>query len=435
VTTAAFAFEADEAGASFACSLDGAELASCTSPQLYNGLAHGAHTFAVRATDSAGNTDPTPATRAWTVDTTPPKTMITSGPRSPTAATTANFVFSAESGATFECRIDAGAFAPCRSPWSASLSWLALGTHTFDVRATDAAGNVETSPAAHPWVVTEGVLMAAGDIACAPGGDVTATACRHRYTSDLLVNEPKLTNVLALGDVQYEDGCYADFLGLGAYDATWGRAKAITSPVPGNHEYHDPTTCPPVAAGYYQYFGAAAGDPYEGYYSFDLGPWHLIALNSNIAAGPTSAQGLWLAADLAATTEPCILAYWHRPRFSSGSAHGNAPPTSATAALWNAVYDGGGDVVLVAHAHNYERFVPLDKEGKRDDVKGVRQFVVGTGGASHGAFGIAIPDTSEARDKTTFGVLKLTLHASSYDWEFMPEAGGTFTDSGFGSCD
>ena len=339
---------------------------------------------------------------------------------------------SPEPAATFECRLDGAAFAACVTP--TGFQGLSLGPHTFAVRAVDAAGNADATPATFDWEIVAGIVMAAGDIACAPGSSVTPTACRHQQTSDLLANEPELTNVLALGDMQYEDSCYADFFEPGAYDATWGRKKAITKPLPGNHEYHDPTPCPPIADGYFTYFGSAAGDYGKGYYSFDIGPWHVIALNSNVSAAPTSTQGVWLAGDLATTTKTCTLAMWHRPRYSSGSSHGDSPPTSAATALWNAVYDAGADLVLTAHEHSYERFAPQDKSGQRDDARGIREFVVGSGGASHGGFIPVAPATSEVRDETTFGVLKLILRASSYEWEFVPEAGGTFTDSGSGTC-
>ena len=364
---------------------------------------------------------------------TAPETTIGSAPNAETTATDASFVFSAsEQGVKFECSVEAAAFVACSSP--SAYAGLALGAHAFAVRATDAAGNVDPTPATHSWTVVAGILMAAGDIACAPGAAVTANACRHQYTSDLLVNAPELTNVLALGDMQYEDSCLAEFMAPGAYHETWGRMKAITKPVPGNHEYHDPTTCPPPLSGFFAYFGTAAGDAGKGYYSFDLGPWHLIALNSNVSGPAATAQNLWLAADLAATTKACTLAMWHRPRYSSGSSHGDSPPSSPATALWDAVYDAGGDVVLTAHEHSYERFAPQNKSGQRDDVRGIREFVVGTGGASHGTFIADAPATSEVRDGTTFGVLKLTLHASSYEWQFVPEVGGTFVDSGSASC-
>jgi hypothetical protein len=428
-TTAVLTFTADELGASFICSLDDGVLAPCSSPAVYGGLAEGTHVFTVTATDEAGNTDATPATHGWTIDTTPPETTIASRPNTSTAATSASFVVSSnETGSTFECKVDDAPVGACIVP--VTYGELPLGRHTFSVRSIDAAGNADATPATHTWNVVAAILMAAGDIACRPAAIVTPTACRQRFTSDLLVNEPEVTNVLALGDLQYEDGCYADFGGPGAYHDTWGRKLSITKPVPGNHEYHDPTPCPPVASGYFQYFGAVAGDPAKGYYSFDLGPWHLIAVNSEIAHGASSAQVAWLKQDLAAAAQRCVLAYWHKPRFSSGY-HGSAP---SRAALWDALYDAGAELVVSAHDHDYERFAPQDKLGQRDDVNGITQFVVGTGGASHSAFSSTIQPNSEVRDASTFGVLKLTLHASSYDWEFVPEAGATFTDSGSAGC-
>jgi acid phosphatase type 7 len=369
--------------------------------------------------------DPPPPPPPRTIDTTAPETTISSKPNRHTTATSASFsLTSGDEGATFECSLDAAAFSACATP--VGYGELPLGEHTFQVRATDQAGNTDPTPAAYTWGVVAGILMAAGDIACAPGEKITETTCRHQYTSDLLMNEPEVTNVLPLGDIQYVDGCYSDF--LGAYHPTWGRKLAITKPVPGNHEYHDPTPCPPVASGYFQYFGSAAGDPTKGYYSFDLGPWHLIALNSEISHSLGSPQLEWLQQDLAATTEECILAYWHKPRFSSGR-HGSGP---GRAALWNALHGAGADLVLSAHDHTYERFAPQDATGQLD-LTGIRQFVVGTGGASHYQFPTIEPNSDE-RNATTFGVLKLTLHASSYDFEFVPEAGGTFTDSGSAAC-
>jgi hypothetical protein len=351
-------------------------------------------------------------------------------PSAVTNATQASFEFTAdEAGASFACSLDDAAFAPCTSP--ASHSGLAEGAHTFKVSATDQAGNTDTTPAVHSWEIVASILMAAGDIACKPGATVTATKCHHAATSDLLMNEPEVTNVLPLGDLQYEDACYSDFLGAGAYDATWGQRKAISRPVPGNHEYHDPALCELLGGpGYYAYFGSAAGDPTEGYYSFDLGPWHLIALNSEIATGAGSLQVSWLKQDLATTTASCILAYWHKPRFSSGS-HGSS---TGPLHLWNALYEKRADLVLNGHDHDYERFAPQKPTGERDDFNGITEFVVGTGGSAHSALTPPMEPNSEVQNDTTFGVLRLTLHATSYDWEFVPEAGGTFTDSGTAAC-
>lgn len=282
------------------------------------------------------------------------------------------------------------------------------------------------------------VIAAAGDIACAPSstnfnsGLGTATKCRARYTSDLLVNAG-LSAVLPLGDAQYDTAKYSSF--LGSYDKSWGRVKATTYPAPGNHEYL--TT---GAAGYFDYFNGTgapsgrAGDRSKGYYSFDVGTWHLIALNSSdhcnvVACGKGSPQELWLKADLAAHHPSCTLAFWHHPRFNSGH-EGNADFMQA---LFQDLYNANADVVLGGHAHDYERFAPQNPTGNLDRARGIRQFVVGTGGAFFTAMGTAKPN-SEVRNSSTYGVLKLTLHPTSYDWRFAAEAGKSFSDSGSNAC-
>ena len=289
---------------------------------------------------------------------------------------------------------------------------------------------IETSdPADDP------LIAAAGDVACDPsstnfnGGFGTATECRQRYTSDLLLAQP-FDAVLALGDLQYETGEAADF--LASYDPSWGRVMDITRPVPGNHEYGTPG-----ASGYYDYFNGAgiavgrAGDRSKGYYSFDLGSWHVVALNSNCSVVPCAAgstQEQWLRADLAANPAQCTLAYWHHPRFSSGQ-HGSLAQTTA---FWAALDDAGADVVLVGHDHDYERFAPQDEAGVANP-QGIKQFVVGTGGRSLRPFPTVAPN-SEFRDATSFGVLALELHSSSYDWQFLAAAGSTLQDSGSTDC-
>ncbi len=289
---------------------------------------------------------------------------------------------------------------------------------------------VETSPAGGATVT----VMAAGDIACAPGAKKTATACRQRQTSDLLLAAP-LDAVLALGDLQYDCGAYSGF--LESYDPTWGRMKSITHPAPGNHEYGTGgADCDPAgqAAGYFGYFGTAAGEPGKGYYSFDLGAWHVIALNSNCSnAGGCQAgspQEVWLRADLAAHPAACTLAFWHHPRFSSG-VHGEMASMSA---FWRALYDYGADVVLNGHDHDYERFAPQTPDGAADPTRGIREFVVGTGGKGFRQFPSGPAPNSETRQADTFGVLKLILRPTGYDWQFVPEAGRTFTDVGVASC-
>jgi hypothetical protein len=274
------------------------------------------------------------------------------------------------------------------------------------------------------------VIAAAGDIACDPvsaaydGGRGTSGECRELATSRLLVRG-HYAAVLALGDEQYDVGAYSSF--RVSYGGSWGRVKTITYPAPGNHEYGTPG-----AAGYFRYFGTRAGSPAKGYYSFDLGAWHLISLNSNCwaiggcAAG--SPEERWLRRDLAAHPTVCTLAYWHHPRFSSGL-HGS---NGAYDAFWRDLYVAGADVVLVGHDHDYERFAPLDPTGKVDPTRGVREFVVGTGGRSHYGFRAPLPG-SQARDTTSFGVLALTLRPASYSWRFVA-AVGSYSDSGSAPC-
>jgi len=229
--------------------------------------------------------------------------------------------------------------------------------------------------------------------------------------------------VFTTGDNAYPNGSAEEF--ANCYDTSWGRHKDRTYPSPGNHDYHTPD-----AAGYFEYFGSRAGEPGKGYYSYDLGTWHIIALNSNIPVEAGSPQDQWLREDLASHPTVCTLAYWHYPRFSSGTVHGS---DESMQPLWEALYEYGADVVLVGHEHNYERFAPQDPQGNADPERGIRQFVIGSGGRSHYTFGPPIAN-SEVRNSDTTGLLKLTLHATSYSWEFIPEPGKTFTDFGDAPC-
>lgn len=266
----------------------------------------------------------------------------------------------------------------------------------------------------------DAVLVGAGDIAsCDDLGGAEATA-------KLIDSIPG--TVFAVGDLAYPDGSDEQF--AKCYGPTWGRFKDRTRPAPGNHEYHSDG-----ASGYVRYFGTAAGDPKKGYYSYELGQWHIIALNSECdevaGCSATSVQGNWLKQDLEEHRAGCTLAYFHKPLFSSGLKHGNDLEVKP---LWDILYHFGADVVLNGHDHDYERFAPQDPNGTADSQHGIREFVVGTGGKnSHRVFGTAHPN-SEVRQANTFGVLKLTLHPKSYDWEFVPEAGKTFTDSGTARC-
>ena len=262
----------------------------------------------------------------------------------------------------------------------------------------------------------DSVLAAAGDIAdcTSPNDEATAT---------LLGTMPGAT-VAALGDNAYPDGSTQDY--QNCYEPSWGLYKPQTLPAVGNHEYNTAG-----ASGYFTYFGAAAGDPSKGYYSYDLGSWHVVVLNSNCSkvggCGGTSPQVQWLKSDLSAHPNACTLAYWHAPRFSSSQT------STPLGAFWNALYKARAEVVLNGHKHNYERFAEQTPLGIAKPGQGIREFVVGTGGEQLHAF-TSVRANSEVRDASTFGVLKLTLHAGSYDWEFVPVAGQSFTDSGTTSC-
>ena len=272
------------------------------------------------------------------------------------------------------------------------------------------------------------IIAAAGDISCAPG---MRAACRQMDTAEVIGDISPHT-VLALGDNQYDSGELENY--LAAYQPSWGRFKAVTRPVAGNHEYQMPR-----ARGYYDYFNGPgrltgpAGDRDRGYYSFDMGAWHFIALNSNCrdvgGCQAGSPQEVWLRVDLQASDARCTLAYFHHPLFASGT-NGNNPQMGA---LWQALYAFNADVVLSGHDHLYERYAPQTPQGVADPARGIRQFVVGTGGHSLTRF-VAIQPNSEVRSNEAFGVLKMELGGDGYTWEFRPVTGSRFTDSGSGAC-
>jgi len=257
-------------------------------------------------------------------------------------------------------------------------------------------------------------LVGAGDIAdCDSHGDEQTAALLDRIAG----------TVFTAGDNAYSDGTAEQF--ARCYAGSWGRHRARTRPAPGNHDYRSDDGAP-----YFHYYGALAGPAGRGYYSYDVGTWHVISLNSNIDMRAGSPQERWLRDDLAAHPSACVLAYWHHPRFSSGTEHGS---DRRTRFLWQALYDHGADVVLAGHEHNYERFAPQTAEGAADAARGIREFVVGTGGADRYAFGPPLPN-SEVRNGDVWGVLKLTLLPGRYRWEFVPVAGMSFSDSGLGRC-
>lgn len=300
------------------------------------------------------------------------------------------------------------------------------------VGSAKAAPAVTTAAGSPAATTADPTIAAAGDIGCGTtdpnynGGLGTPTACRMKYTSDLLVNGG-YTGVLPLGDTMQSDATASGYAAV--YDPTWGRVKSISHPVPGNHEY-----ALPGASGYFGYFGAAAGDPAKGYYSFDIGSWHIVALNSNCAqigggCAAGGAQETWLRADLAAHPNQCTLAFDHHPRYSSGHEGDSTFLTD----LYSDLYNAGADLLLSGHSHDYERFDPQNNASQLDLTGGITQFVVGTGGAFFTGIGTLHPN-SVVRQNTTFGVLSLTLHQTSFDWRFVPEAGKTWTDSGSRNC-
>jgi Calcineurin-like phosphoesterase len=292
--------------------------------------------------------------------------------------------------------------------------------------ATRTVAPASQAPTPEPTPFPDPVLVGAGDITSCTQENDTVTAA---LIDDVIAGSAGEVVVFTAGDNVYEDGTAEEY--EQCYDPTWGRHKDRTRPAPGNHEYHLPD-----ADGYFGYFGAAAGQPGKGYYSYDLGAWHIIVLNTSdhcesLLCSAGSPQEQWLRADLAAHPAECTLTIWHDPLFSSGRVHGRHRYVQP---FWDALYESGAEIVVNGHEHNYERFAPQTPAGEANADKGIRQFVVGTGGESHYREGDALIANSEAADDETYGVLKLTLHASGYDWEFLPEADGNFRDAGGGTC-
>lgn len=263
-------------------------------------------------------------------------------------------------------------------------------------------------------------IAAAGDIAQCY--DAPASVSPAAKTAALVVAQDAI--VLTLGDNAYETGTPVEF--ADCFHPTWGAFKDRIRPAPGNHDY-----ATAGAEGYFSYFGAQAGPDRRGYYSFDHGGWHFISLNTEVDTSVPSAQYQWLVADLAASRDTlCTIAVWHRPSFNSGAVHGSSAKMKP---MFDALYNAGVEVLLSGHEHVYERFAPQNANGVADPARGVRQFVVGTGGALHYAFGPAIPN-SEVRIQGTFGVLRLTLGATGYSWQFVPAGGGAPGDAGSDVC-
>jgi hypothetical protein len=267
------------------------------------------------------------------------------------------------------------------------------------------------------------VLVGAGDIA-------SCKALEGAQATAKLIEQIPGT-VWAAGDLAYEHGSATEF--KNCYGTTWGKFKDRTRPALGNHEY-----ATPGAAAYFAYWGDAAGPKGKGYYSYDLGVWHVVVLNTNCAApgvggcAKGSEQEIWLRKDLSAHPNACIVAYGHHALYSSGVFRKHAIHPELVP-FWEDLYAAHADLMLVGHEHSYERFAPQDPEGHLDFTRGIREIVAGTGGRSHDLLGFAVAN-SEVRNYDTYGVLKVVLMPHAYAWEFIPEAGHTFKDSGSGIC-
>jgi hypothetical protein len=306
-----------------------------------------------------------------------------------------------------------------------AILWLGCAPMVLGQQKTTAQKSKSAKPPKQqpPEEPEEFTLVGAGDIAwCGNllGAEATAKLIEHIPGT-----------VFAAGDLAYDRGTWEEF--QNCYQPTWGKFKDRTKPAAGNHEYNGSS-----ASGYFQYWGGVAGDPNKGYYSYDLGAWHVVVLNTNCGVkalggcSEGSPEEVWLKEDLAAHAESCILAYGHHSLFSSGILASHAMHLELLA-FWKDLYRAHADLVLAGHEHSYERFAPQNPDGQLDQKNGIRQIVVGTGGRSHTPLGLATPN-SEVRDSNTFGVLKLRLSEKSYKWEFIPQPGMTFTDSGEGTC-
>ena len=452
-SSASFSFSDNESGVGFECALDGAAFTSCTSPRSYSGLANGGHSFQVKAVDSAGNRSSANA-YSWTVDAAAPTVTLTSpgngsnplewptfrgsggtAPGDSSTLTVKVYTGSSASGTplqTLTASVGAGGTYSVAAP-----APLNPGTYTAQAEQTNVNGGTGLS-SANTFTVGDPVVLAAGSIAsCSDNG-----ASR---TKNLLAGLPDAM-VLTLGNAADDDGSTSDY--QNCYDPHWGFALPRTRPVPGSHDMTNGGSPPGV--GYATYFanqlaplGPTASDLTKLYYSYDLGAWHIVALNDlcNDPSAPTpgcdeAAQEQWLRNDLAAHTNQCVLALSNRPRWSSDSLSGNR---TRSAAFWSLFYQYGVDLVLNGATHHYERFAPQDPDGNLDPTYGVREIISGHGGA----FSIdeATPQpNSVVYDNTSYGVLKVALHANGYDWQFLPvadglsPAGGSFTDSGSATC-
>ncbi|HEX2638324.1 MAG TPA: metallophosphoesterase [Gemmatimonadales bacterium] len=306
----------------------------------------------------------------------------------------------------------------CLRGLAALLLVLGLSTCTDNLGPDAERTTFYTTPTGLATTNPPQVFVGAGDISSCSSNNDEATA-------ELLDNIAG--TVFLVGDNVYPNGTSSEF--ANCYQPTWGRHKARTKPVPGNHDYNTSG-----GSGYFGYFGSAAGTPGQGYYSYDLGQWHIIALNSEITKTASSPQMQWLRADLAAHPNQCTAALWHEPLYSSDGGSGSGGVTfSSVRPFWDTLYAYGADLILNGHRHNYERIAPMKPDGKSDPTYGIRTMVVGMGGIGGSSLTNVFP-LSEARNGNTFGVLKLYLYDDSYAWKFVPVAGKTYSDSGSTAC-
>lgn len=493
-TDASFSFTSDASGATFQCSLDGAAATVCTSPVSYSGLVAGSHSFSVTAVDSYGTADPTPAVYSWTVQA--PQSLVangdfegtlqgwgsstatlslasdgTSGPGaakvtwngtagslSIVSASSARPVPTGVLGDTYVSsayvRSDTPGKTVCltvrewQNTWTwinsestcvtTTTSWQQLGpmyySQTLANDGLDLSINQKDAPAAGDSFELDGVRMQhltpaaqtqSSDPTIVAAGDVAGCWVNSDEQTAALVQSMPWATVQLLGDNAYPDGSQQPY---NCYDQTWGRFKNRTHPAVGNHDYDTAG-----ASVYYSYFGSAAGDPAKGYYSYDLGTWHVVVLNSNCSQiggcwGGT-AEETWLRADLKAHPAQCTLAVMHHPVFTSVQINSDGPYT----ALWTDLVNAHVDLLLNGHSHVYERFTTMDAKGN-PSASGTREITVGTGGAELMQFPSTFLPTSEVHAAGEFGVLAVTLHPGSYDWSFIPVLGETFTDSGSTAC-
>jgi PKD repeat protein len=354
----------------------------------------------------------------------PPVAGFTGVPTSGSAPLNVQFTDTSSSGPNawaWDFQNDGIVDSTARNP---RFTYTTAGSYSVKLTASNSGGS-STLMRTSFVTVTAGPSPGPADVTVVGAGDIASCSSSGDEATAVLIDEIAGT-VYTTGDNAYETGTASEF--ANCYEPSWGRFKARTRPAVGNHEYGTPN-----ASGYFGYFGAAAGDPTKGYYSYDIGEWHIVVLNSNCSevggCGVGSPQETWLRQDLAANTDSCTIGLWHHPRFNSGVGGG----MTELVPLWQALYDDGAEIVLNGHAHLYERFAPQTSAGVANATTGIRQFTVGTGGKSLAGFA-TIAANSEIRDNQTFGVLKLTLHADGYTWEFVPVAGKTFTDTGSGFC-